>query len=80
MKNKHESSLEVLLDMFDEVQNIGVILMSNEDTNVRNPLIAVIEEKYLEHLSKPKRKTANMVNPKTLLPEKVVVNADNIRS
>jgi len=80
MKNKHESSLEILLDMFEEVQNIGVIRMSNEDTNVRNPLIAVIEEKYLEYQKKPKKKTVNMVNPKTLLLEQKVVEVDKITS
>lgn len=46
MKNKNESSLEILLELFKDVDNIGVIKMSEEDTNVRNPLITIIEEKY----------------------------------
>lgn len=46
MKNKSDSSLEQLLGLFNDVQNIGVIRMSKEDTNVRNPLINIIEEKY----------------------------------
>ena len=48
--NKSESSLEVLLGLFDDVDGIGVIRMSEKDTNIRNPLISVIEEKYKEHL------------------------------
>jgi phosphate starvation-inducible PhoH-like protein len=50
LKNKHESSLEKLLEMFDGVENIGTIMMSSEDTNVRNPIITIIEEKYDEYL------------------------------
>jgi len=52
MRNKNESSLEVLLDLFDGVSNMGVIKMSEEDTNVRNPLISIIEEKYNSHIDK----------------------------
>ena len=73
MRNKQDSSLEILLDMFNEVQNMGVIQMSNEDTNVRNPLIATIEEKYLEYQAKPKRKNGNGV-AKTLLVENLPHN------
>jgi phosphate starvation-inducible PhoH-like protein len=51
IKNKKESSLEVLLNLFDEVSKIGVIKMSEEDTNIRNPLISVIEDKYNDYLS-----------------------------
>lgn len=50
MKNKGESSLETLLDLFRETDNMGVIRMSDEDTNIRNPLISVIEKKYKEHI------------------------------
>ncbi|MCK9416901.1 PhoH family protein [Candidatus Dojkabacteria bacterium] len=52
MKNKNESSLEVLLNLFEDVSNIGVIRMSEEDTNIRNPLISVIETKYKEYINK----------------------------
>jgi hypothetical protein len=31
---------------------MGVIRMSEEDTNIRNPLISVIENKYKEHMIK----------------------------
>jgi phosphate starvation-inducible protein PhoH len=50
MRNKTDSSLETLLDMFNEVENMGVIKMSDEDTNIRNPLITIIEKKYKEHI------------------------------
>jgi phosphate starvation-inducible protein PhoH len=76
MKNKHESSLEQLLEMYDNTENIGVIEMSNEDVNVRNPIIAVIEEKYLEHQKKSKKKPFN--STKTLLQEQKVVETDKI--
>ena len=50
IRNKKESSLEVLLKMFDDTPNVGVVKMSDEDTNIRNPLISVIEDKYKEHI------------------------------
>ncbi len=56
MKDKHNSSLEILLNLYDGINNIGVIEMSNDDVNVRNPLIAVIEEKYTEYQKLPKKK------------------------
>lgn len=52
LKNKQESSLEVMLKIFENTENIGVIEMSKEDTNVRNPIISVIEEKYQEYLDR----------------------------
>lgn len=52
MKNKGESSLEVLLNIFEDVSSMGVIRMSEDDTNIRNPLISVIEAKYKEHMKK----------------------------
>jgi len=78
MKNKHESSLEVILDMFSDTQDIGTIMMSKEDKNVRNPLIDIIEAKYLEYQQKPKKKTVSMVNPKTLLLEKLDFEANKV--
>ena len=51
IRDKRESSLEMILDMFIDTNNMGVIKMSHEDTNVRNPLITIIESKYKEYLS-----------------------------
>ena len=69
MKNKYESSLVVILNMFADTHNIGTIMMSQEDTNVRNPLITVIEEKYAEYLKQPKKKKVIMISPITGNPE-----------
>ena len=49
LKNKTESSLDIILNLFEGVENFGVIRMSEEDTNVRNPLITVIEEKFQDY-------------------------------
>jgi len=49
LRNKTESSLEIILDLFEGVDNFGVIRMSEEDTNVRNPLIGTIEDKFNEY-------------------------------
>lgn len=50
LKNKNDSSLKTLLELFDGVKDIGVVRMSEEDTNIRNPLINVIEDKYNEYI------------------------------
>jgi len=55
MRNKDESSLEILLSLFDGVKDMGVIRMSEEDTNIRNPLINVIEDRYKDHINKNPR-------------------------
>jgi len=55
IRNKEESSLEILLSLFNGVSNMGVIRMSEADTNIRNPLISIIEDKYNEHISKSPR-------------------------
>ena len=48
LKNREESSLSILLEMFKDTENIGVIEMDYNDTSVRNPLINVIENKFNE--------------------------------
>jgi len=55
LRNKNESSLEVLLSLFDGVKDMGVVKMSEEDTNIRNPLINVIEDRYKEYINKNPR-------------------------
>lgn len=49
IKNKEESSLEKLLHLFEGDEEFGVINMEMEDTNVRNPLITIIEEKFQKY-------------------------------
>ena len=46
INNKQESSLKILLDMFENEEGFGVIRMDENDTNVRNPIITKIENKY----------------------------------
>jgi phosphate starvation-inducible PhoH-like protein len=60
MKNKKESSLESLLMMFKNDSNIGSIEMSEEDTNVRNPIIDLIETRFKEYLIESGSSTNNV--------------------
>lgn len=52
LKNKQDSSLKVILNLFSNTQDIGVIKMSDSDENVRNPIINIIEEKFREYFNK----------------------------
>ena len=56
MKKRDESSLSKLLNMFNEIDGFFFFFMSEKDTNVRNPLITIIEEKYKEYISNGKGK------------------------
>jgi phosphate starvation-inducible protein PhoH and related proteins len=60
LKNKEESSLSVLLEMFKNTENIGVVEMDYNDTSVRNPLINIIENKF----NKYNEKYTNLNNKK----------------
>lgn len=51
LKRKKESSLDILIKMFDNIDKIGVVRFNDEDINIRNPLITVIEEKYREFIN-----------------------------
>jgi len=68
MKNKQDSSLEVILDMFTNTTNIGTITMSSEDENVRNPLITTIEAKFKAYYINNKK--INVKTAKELLLER----------
>jgi phosphate starvation-inducible PhoH-like protein len=48
LRKKNESSLNILLGLFDDVEDIGTVLMEDKDT-VRNPIIKTIENKYSEY-------------------------------
>jgi phosphate starvation-inducible PhoH-like protein len=78
MKNKNESSLEILVDLFKDVGNMGIIEMNENDTNVRNPLITVIEEKFKEYNKNPKKRVwmSDSVSGET---KAVLVSKDKIR-
>lgn len=51
LKNKYESSLHQLLEMFKDVNEIGTIKMNDSDSNIRNPIIDLIEVKYEEYIN-----------------------------
>ena len=56
LKNKDESSLNQLINMFENVDKIGIVEMSSHEENVRNPIINIIEEKFEElENHKPRR-------------------------
>jgi phosphate starvation-inducible PhoH-like protein len=61
LKNKHDSSLNLLLNLFENTENIGVIKMDEKDINVRNPIITIIEKKFKEHYSKLNKKTKQLI-------------------
>lgn len=65
LKNKKESSLDPLFQIFSETENIGVIEMNEGDTNCRNPLISVIEDgfrEYCNNLEKPNNNKKQVIN------------------
>lgn len=51
LRNKAESSLEVLLKIFKDTEDIGSVVMDENDENCRNPIIKTIEQKFKEHYS-----------------------------
>ena len=54
LKNKEESSLDKVLTLFENTDNFGVIRMNEDDTNIRNPLIDVIEKKFKTYFEENK--------------------------
>jgi phosphate starvation-inducible protein PhoH len=46
IKNKKESSLEIVYKMFDGEEKFGCISINNPDHIVRNKIIKIIEEKF----------------------------------
>lgn len=52
LRNKKDSSLEVLLDIFKDTDDMGCVMMDENDENCRNPIIKVIEAKFKEYSNK----------------------------
>ena len=44
IRNKKESSLEVVIDRFKERRGFGIVELRNEEDIVRNPIIKIIED------------------------------------
>jgi phosphate starvation-inducible protein PhoH and related proteins len=49
LKVKSDSSLNVLLKMFEDEKKIGTIKMNDKDVNIRNPIIDLIEKRFEEY-------------------------------
>ena len=49
LRNKSDSSLEVLLKIFQDTEDVGCVAMDENDENCRNPIIKTIEAKFKEH-------------------------------
>jgi phosphate starvation-inducible PhoH-like protein len=46
IRNKKDSSLEVIIDRFDNVENFGCVELRDPKDIVRNPIIKIIEETF----------------------------------
>ena len=46
IRNKKDSSLEIIIDKFKDISNFGCIELRNPDDVVRNPIIKIIEETF----------------------------------
>lgn len=49
LRNKIDSSLETLLRIFQNTEDVGIVEMDENDKNCRNPIIKTIEAKFKEH-------------------------------
>lgn len=49
LRNKSESSLDKLLTIFENCEEIGTIRMNDNDLNLRHPIISLIEKKMDEY-------------------------------
>jgi phosphate starvation-inducible PhoH-like protein len=52
LRNKKDSSLEVLLNIFQDTPDISCVIMDENDENCRNPIIKTIETKFKEYTQK----------------------------
>ncbi|MFW6219230.1 MAG: PhoH family protein [bacterium] len=46
LKKKSDSALSIAMDIFCDIEQIGTFKMSDEDANIRNPLIDIIENVF----------------------------------
>lgn len=49
LKNKKESSLDVIFKIFQNTDEFGCVKMNPDENNCRNPIIKVIEERFRTH-------------------------------
>lgn len=60
LKSKSDSSLNHLIKMFDNKEKIGVVEMSKDDVNIRNPIITMIEESFNQFEKEIKSKSKDI--------------------
>jgi phosphate starvation-inducible PhoH-like protein len=65
MKKKEESSLQFVIDNFSDVEAVGTVVLTEDDV-VRNPLIKVIEERFLKAYAAKEEKPKTTKKTKTL--------------
>jgi phosphate starvation-inducible protein PhoH len=46
IRNKKDSSLEVIIEKFNDIDNFGCVELRNPKDVVRNPIIRIIEETF----------------------------------
>lgn len=64
LKNTKDSALAVLMKIMDGVKNVGVIKMSPENNNCRNPIIPDIEARFKNYYQEKEIKNESSVNRK----------------
>jgi len=74
IKNKEESSLSLLIKIFKDIPNIGIVEMNDSDTNVRNPIIDIIENKFNEYNFKNNINNGNGQKKNNYNNEKLLLN------
>jgi phosphate starvation-inducible PhoH-like protein len=60
LRNKKDSSLEVIIDKFNNMDNFGCVELRNPNDVVRNPIIKVIEEVF-DEMSEPMTTNKNLI-------------------
>ena len=46
IRNKKDSSLEIIIDKFKDIDNFGTVTLTDPDDVVRNPIIKIIEHVF----------------------------------
>jgi len=49
LKNYDDSSLSVIMNILKDIDGVGVVKMNDKDSNIRNPIIPKIEEKFKKY-------------------------------
>lgn len=75
LKKANDSSLKILMNNFGDINGIGVVRMNPNDTNIRNPMITLIENRFDEiELANEPIKQYHKNNKKIIENEKIPIN------